>query len=62
MESNTQIPNTEVVILRVYQKYDLHGSVQHQTNVIICSTYSDNNGNYKISFHKKQVQNITLNV
>lgn len=51
--SNSPVANTEVSILRVYQKYDLHGSVQHQNTEIIASALSDNNGNYKISFHKK---------
>jgi hypothetical protein len=50
---NSPVPNTEVSILRVYQKYDLHGSVQHQNTEIISRTLSDNNGKYKINFHKK---------
>ncbi len=51
--SNAPVPNTEVSILRVYQKYDLQGSVQHQNTEIISSTLSDNDGYYKINFRKK---------
>ncbi len=51
--SNNPVPNAEVSILRTYQKYDLHGSLQHGQYEIISSTSADNNGNYKINFHKK---------
>jgi hypothetical protein len=51
--SNKPVPNTEVSILRVSQTYNLHGTVQHAKNEIISRTLSDNNGNYKINFHKK---------